>query len=200
MTTIVPDLVTTNFNNLSFQITKDDREYRTISQIQEEREIFNNAKDVKDFKLTSKDTEAFPYKYVLTGIQELNSFNKAYFSRENLDWVHSNIRYEVYNNSVNNTVISKQRDIDVLDTMRRIYLQNCNNPETKEQMKIEILTLNKLVLKDIVPRILSELTQYVNYLRDIEKIKKPNELPVNTSIIGTKLYERGPADVLGLEF
>lgn len=199
MTTIVPDLVTTNFNSLSFQISNDKKDYRTISQIEKEREIFNNAKDVKDFKLTSKDSDELPYRYVLTGIQELNTFNKAFFSKENLEWLHKNIRYQTFKRSVNNIVISKQRDIDVLDTMRRIYLQNSNNPQTKEQMKKEIARLNDLVLKDVVPRILSEMTQYINYLRDIEKIQKPNDLPQNTSITGTKLYERGPADVLGLE-
>jgi hypothetical protein len=199
MTTIVPDLITTNFDKFSFQKTKDDLEYRTIGQINKEREVINNASSIKKFQFTTKDDETFPYRYVLTGIQELNTFNKLFFSEQNLQWLHSNIRYEVYNNSINNTVISKQRDSDVLESMRRIYLQNSNNPETKIEMKEEILRLNKLVLKDTVPRIVSEITQYKTYLRDIEKIRQPNSLPVNTSVVGTKLYERGPADVLGLE-
>lgn len=199
MTTLVPDLITTNFDTLSFQKTKDDLQYRNINQLQEERQVFNNASDIKKFKFVSKDKETFPYRYVLTGIQELNPFNKLFFSEENLQWLHSNIRYEVYNKSINKTVISKQRDSDVLESMRRIYLQNSNNPESKDEMKEEILRLNRLVLKDIVPRIVSEIIQYTQYLRDIEKIRPPNRLPENTSITGTKLYERGPADVLGLE-
>lgn len=199
MTTIVPDLITTNFDRFSFQKTKDDLEYRNINQLQKEREVFDNASDINRFKFVSKDEETFPFRYVLTGIQELNPFNKIFFSKYNLEWIHSRIRYEVYNNSINKTVISKQRDSDVLESMRRIYLQNSNNPETKMEMKEEILRLNKLVLKDTVPRILSEITQYKTYLRDIEKIRPPNSLPINTSVTGTKLYERGPADVLGLE-
>jgi hypothetical protein len=82
--------------------------------------------------------------------------------------------------------------------MRRIYLQNSNNPETPGGIRVELLRLNDLVIKDIIPRILSEIIQNKTYLRDIEKIRVPNNLPVNTSVIGTKLYERGPADVLGL--
>jgi hypothetical protein len=199
MTTIVPDLISTNFDKLSFQKTKDDLEYRTIAQLYKEREVINDATNIDKFQFTSKDEESFPHRYVLTGIQELNTFNKLFFSKQNLEWLHSNIRYEVYNNSSSKTVISKQRDSDVLESMRRIYLQNSNNPETKNEMKEEILRLNKLVLKDIVPRILSEITQYKTYLRDIEKVRTPNNLPLNTSVTGTKLYERGPADVLGLE-
>jgi hypothetical protein len=65
-------------------------------------------------------------------------------------------------------------------------------------MKKEISRLNDLVLKDTVPRILSEIAQYKKYLQDIDKIRTPVKLPINTSVIGTKLYNRGPADVLGI--
>jgi hypothetical protein len=194
--------MTTQFPNLDpvqFQRQQLNSEgYRSIQQIEEERLVLNDASSRGKVPFNSKDTEDFPHKHVLTGIQELGPFSKAFFSKKNLEWLHSNIRYTVYNTSIDKTVISKQRDMDVLETMRRIYLQNSNNPESKEGIRVELLRLNDLVIKDIVPRIITEIIQNKSYLRDIEKVRVPNQLPMNTSVIGTKLYERGPADVLGL--
>lgn len=199
MTTQVPDFVSTNLDPVQFQRDMRNNDgYRTVQQITEERLNLGDAKDNKMVQFNSKDAEDFPYKYVLTGIQELGAFSTAYFSSANLNWLHSNIRYKVFTLSKDNTVISKQRDMDVLESMRRIYLQNSNNPQSKTGMKVEMLRLNNLVLEDIVPRIISEIVQNKNYLKDIEKVRVPNNLPVNTSVVGTKLYERGPADVLGI--
>jgi hypothetical protein len=96
------------------------------------------------------------------------------------------------------TVISRQKDSEVLEAMRRIYLQNSINPENILDMKKEMLRLNTMVLNDTVPRILSEVAQYKKYLEDIAQVRTPVKLPVNSSVTGTKIYERGPADVLGL--
>ena len=198
MTTLVPDLVTTNFDTLSLQRVDPSMDYRTIGQIEEERRVFNDASDRGMVDFNSKDKEDFPFRYVLTGILEHNTFSRAYFSVENVKWLHSHIRYQVYNKSIDKTVISKQKDAELLETMRRIFLQNSNNPNDIPGMKNEISRLNNLVLIDVIPRILSEIAQYKHYLRDIETVRTPIALPENVSVVGTKLYNRGPADVLGL--
>jgi hypothetical protein len=193
MTTQVP-----NLDPVQFQRQQLNSEgYRSIQQIEEERLILNDASSRGQVPFNSKDAEVFPHKHVLTGIQEHGPFSKAFFSKKNLEWLHANIRYTVYNTSIDKTVISKQRDIDLLECMRRIYLQNSNNPNTQGGIKIELLRLNNLVIKNIVPRIITEIIQNKTYLRDIEKVRVPIQLPLNTSIIGTKL-NRGEADVLGL--
>jgi hypothetical protein len=198
MTTLVPDFVKTNLGPFEIQKDLSPSGYRTINQINEERNIFPSAAKLKSQPLNSKEKEDFPYKHVLKGIQELGPFGKVFFSKKNMEWLHKNIRYGVYVKSVDKTVISTQRDMDLLESMRRIYLQKSNNPKNIEDIKNELIRINTLVLQDIIPRILSEITQYKLYLRDIQQDKKINTLPVNVSVIGTKLEDRGPADVLGL--
>jgi hypothetical protein len=197
---VVPDLVTTNFNPLSFQISPHQPgRYRTIEEVKDERMVFNDASGRKQSIFTTKDTDDFPYKYVLTGIQEHGPFSQAFFSVDNLKWLHSNIRYQVYSRT--KTVVSKQDDTHLTHYMRYIYLQNSVNPGSIEEMRAEILRLNNLVIEEVVPKIISELTQYTSYLRDIERVRIPHAIPENSSVVGTKMYgegRNGPADILGL--
>jgi hypothetical protein len=195
---LVPDFINPSLSNLSFQEETRNVDFKKISDYNKEREDFSDAATRGMVPFNSKDLEDFPHKHVLTGIQEVNRFNRIFFSKENLDWIHSNIRMLVHEKSTDKSIISRQKDSEVLEAMRRLYLQYSNNPDTVPEMKKEISRLNDLVLKDTVPRILSEIAQYKKYLQDIDKIRTPVKLPINTSVIGTKLYNRGPADVLGI--
>lgn len=194
---LVPDLVTTNFDKLSFQRDVDVLTYKTIEDYTKERDNFSDAEKRSMVPFNSKDREDFPNRHVLTGIQEHGPFSRAFFSKENLAWLHRNIRYRVYTLSDDNSVISKQKDEQLLEAMRRLFLQHSNNPVDGPTIKKELLRLNNLVLNDTVPRIISELYQYRKYLSDIEKVATPNLLPINSSVTGTKL-NRSAADVLGI--
>jgi hypothetical protein len=193
----VPDLVTTNINPLYFQITQPDTKYRTIEEVEQERNYMGDAKFRKDQKLTDKSSYETPYKNVLTGIQELGPFSKAFFSRQNLDLIQENIRYIVYTKSKN--VISTQDETNLVVMMREIYLQNSRNPSSSiELMRAEIKRLNELTYAKVVPSILSEILQYKTYLSDIDKVRTPIQLPINTTNVGLKT-NRGFSDVLGLD-
>jgi hypothetical protein len=194
---LVPDLVTTNFDKLSFQRDVDVLTYKTIEDYTKERDNFSDAEKRSMVPFNSKDSEDFPNRHVLTGIQEHGPFSRAFFSKENLAWLHRNIRYKVYTLSDDNSVISKQKDEQVLEAMRRLFLQNSNNPVDGPGIKKELLRLNNIVLNDTVPRIISELYQYRKYLSDIENVATPNLLPINSSVTGTKL-NRSAADVMGI--
>lgn len=195
---LVPDLVTTNFNTLSFQRDVDVLEYKNIEKYSKERDDFSDAEKRSMVPFNNKDAETFPHKHVLTGIQEHGPFSKAFFSVDNLKWLHQNIRYQVYIKSVDQTVISKQKDEQLLEAMRRLFLEHSDNPTDIQGIKKDLLRLNTIVLNEVVPRILSEIYQYKKYLSDIDQIRTPIKLPVNSSVTGTKLYKRGPADVLGI--
>lgn len=194
---LVPDLVTTNFDKLSFQRDVDVLTYNTIEDYTKDRDNFTDAEKRSMVPFNSKDSEDFPNRHVLTGIQEHGPFSRAFFSKENITWLHRNIRYKVYIMSKDNSIISKQKDEQLLEAMRRLFLQNSNNPVDGPGIKKELLRLNNIVLEDTVPRILSELYQYRKYLQDIEKVATPNLLPINSSVTGTKL-NRSAADVLGI--
>lgn len=191
MTSNTKDLVTLN-------LSPDFKREGPQVDYERDRDSFKNASQLKMGKLNNRERETAPYRHVLTGIQEIGPFSKAFFSVENMNWLHSNIRFKVYELSGKKTVISRQKDSELLEVMRRVYLQNSMNPDSPLKMGDEMMRLNNLVLDDVVPRIISEVKQYNQYLIDINKIRTPISLPMNTSVIGTKLYERGPADVLGL--
>ena len=196
---LVPDLVTTNFNTLSFQRDVDRLGYKTIEDHTIERQTFNDAEKHGIVKFNSKDQESFPHKHVLTGIQEHGPFSKAFFSVDNMKWLHQNIRYQVYIKSKDNTIISKQKDEQLLEAMRRLFLEHSDNPTDTQGIRKELTRLDEIVLNEVVPRILSEIYQYKKYLSDIDQVRKPIGLPINSSVTGTKLYNRGPSDVLGLD-
>lgn len=193
----VPDLITTNINPLYFQITQPETKYRTIEEIEIERNSIGDAKYRKEQKMTNNNSYETPYKNVLTGIQELGPFSKAFFSKQNLELIQENIRYIVYTKSKN--IISKQDETNLVVIMREIYLQNSRNPSSNIQlMRDELKRLNDLVYAKVIPNILSEILQYKTYLSDIDKVRTPIQLPVNTSSVGTKT-NRGFSDVLGLD-
>jgi hypothetical protein len=164
----------------------------------EQRDTFNDAAKRSMVDFNSKDLEEFPNKNVLTGIQEIGPFSRAFFSKDNMNWLHSNMRFMVYKKSNNSVVISRQKDEQLIESMRRNYLEHSRSPDNVEEIISELARLNDIVLNETVPRILSEVNNYRKYLKDIETIRTPITLPINSSITGTKLYERGPADVLGL--
>ena len=136
---------------------------------------------------------------ILEGIQTIYPFSELFFSEENVKWLQSNIRHKIYILSSNKYVISNQDERELMLIMRAIYLQNSNNPEKQEEYTKEILKLNKLVMEYVIPSIISEIEQYSNYIKDISQVATPIPLPIATSIHGTKLYDRGPSDVLGID-
>lgn len=150
---------------------------------------------VKDFPFTSNDHYDFPYKNVLKGIQELSLFSKLFFSEQNINTIQKELRYRVYTGSNNKYIIDKQNENDILLIMRSIYLQYSKIPEDIKQYKNEINKLNKLVLNEIIPKILTEINMYKHYLKDIDKVNDPINLPVNNNLKGDNV-PRSIMDVL----
>lgn len=202
MTTQLPDLVNYTYHPSMFQKRENNVkiEYRTLAQMEKERSTLVDAESRKDYPLSNVEEYDTPYKNILTGIQELNPFSKAFFSRDNITWLQSNIRYKVYMYSDDRHVISNQDEANLLIAMRAIYLQNSNNPKCAKDYRLEILRINNLVMDKVVPDIITEIQQYKGYLRDIGKNPVPISLPENVSITGTKgSYARGFSDILGID-
>ena len=85
--------------------------------------------------------------------------------------------------------------------MRSVFLEYSAHPPliendmtTQQKQQIlplytkEVSRLNEIVLNDVVPRIESQMSQYINYLRDISELPKPIERSTNSSIKGQKQY------------
>ena len=68
--------------------------------------------------------------------------------------------------------------------MRSFYLQYSKNLDTN--IREQIMELNNMVINYCVPKILSEIQQYIGYKQDISKLPDPIDRSVNLSVKGTK--------------
>ena len=120
----------------------------------------------------------------LYGIQETTQLNQAYFSRKNMDMIQDNIRYSVYMKTDKKHIIGKQSEIELEVIMRSIYLQH--SPNLPNQIKEQIKYLNDLVVNWCVEKIIPELYQYLGYLKEVEYMPIPIDLPLNLSSKGSR--------------
>lgn len=154
------------------------------SQYQNGRVILNNNNVIKDMKMTDDNVERNFQVECLYGIQETSKLNQLFFSKKNLEIIQNNIRYQVYLKTDKKHIIDRQSDIELEVIMRSIYLQHSPNLEYKYKEQIEYL--NGLVIDWCVYQIIPELEQYQGYLKEIEYMPMPIDLPVNLSSKGSR--------------
>jgi hypothetical protein len=118
------------------------------------------------------------------GILQPTALNQLFFSKYNMDIIQNKIRYKVYLVSNGNYIIDRQSDTELEIVMRSIYLQHSQNLNCRLREQVD--RLNQIVIDWCVPRIMSELEEYNRYLKDIEILPTPIELPANVSQAGTR--------------
>ena len=74
-------------------------------------------------------------------------------------------RYKVYKKSNGLYTIGDQDETDLFVVMRSIYLKNSKNINCK--IKSHISKLNKIVVNTVIKDVISNIRQYVVYLKDI---------------------------------
>ena len=120
----------------------------------------------------------------LGNIHGSNPLNRAFFSKENVDILQDNIRKTVYDRTRGEHIIGRQSDVELKIIMRSVYLQYSKNLSTNIRQQVGIL--NKLVINICVPKIITNIEQYIGYKRDISSLPKPLPRPQNLSSAGTK--------------
>lgn len=155
------------------------------SQYQNGRVIMNNTQNVKDMNMIegNKPNNNFQVES-LYGIQETSKLNQLFFSKKNMDIIQNNIRYTVYVKTNKKHIIDKQSDIELQIIMRSMYLQH--SPNLEYNFKEQIEYLNKLVADWCVEKIIPQLEQYIGYLKEVEYMPLPIDLPVNLSSKGSR--------------
>ncbi len=126
----------------------------------------------------------------LKGIQYNTPLSRAFFSRQNIDALQTNIRYNVWLSSGKKHVISKQNDSELVVIMRSVFLQNSKNREAN--ILSQVKDLNKIVLDYTVKQVLNQVKQYINYKKDISNPIQIMDHSVNTSIRGSRQLEQNP--------
>ena len=154
------------------------------SQYQNGR-VVTDQKIIKDMPLVEKNGTNTNFQVeCLYGIQETSQLNHLFFSKKNMDIIQNNIRYQVYLKTDKKHIIDRQSDIELEIIMRSIYLQH--SPNLSYNIKQQIQYLNDLVIQWCVDKIIPELEQYNGYLKEIEYMPMPIDLPVNLSSKGSR--------------
>ena len=109
-----------------------------------------------------------------------NIFSRLFFSNENTDEIHKNIRYNVYTKT--GKVIGAQDPTELHILMKTIYKNNPNIPSDIKLYTAAISKLNNLVTQKASEYIISAITQDNIYKKTLDAPLKYIDLPeqVNT--------------------
>ena len=155
------------------------------NQFQNGRVTISND-NIKDMSMIDGKNETMQNFQVeaLYGIQETSTLNQLFFSKKNMEIIQNMIRYNVYEKSEKKFVIDRQSDIELEIIMRSIYLQH--SPNLPDRIKQQIQYLNNLVNDWCVEQIIPEVQQYIGYIKEIEYMPMPIDLPLNLSSKGSR--------------
>jgi hypothetical protein len=157
------------------------------NQFKNGRVTLNSKNDIiKDINMIDHSNERMNNFQVeaLYGIQETSTLNQLFFSKKNMDIIQNMIRYNVYVKSSERYIIDKQSDIELEIIMRSIYLQY--SPNLQNKITEQIQYLNGLVRDWSTEQIIPEVEQYFGYMKEIEYMPLPIDLPLNLSSKGTR--------------
>lgn len=198
------------FTNSDGQLNKNDR---TLNQLVEERASKVNPNETPNgiiggYHLTPNDnkSETNPIKNLVAE----TLLSQMFFSAQNIQSIQNIIRFLVHKHS--NVVIDNQSREELLIIMRSVYLEYSSHPpiidsnsSDEEKRKLgpkytaEVGRLNEITVNQIIPRILSGLQQYLDYIRDASEPQKIMERPTNDSVAGKKEYRSITGVLLGTE-
>jgi hypothetical protein len=108
---------------------------------------------------------------------EITDLASVFFSEDNIKIINRQLVLSVY--KLRKFKIPFQDTEDLLVVMRYVFGEHARNLPFK--IKQQIRQLNKIVVKSILPEVISQVEQDIAYLEDINTIKI-NELPKNTRL------------------
>lgn len=127
-----------------------------------------------------------------------------FFSKSNINNIQNLIKFVI--NRETGYVIDKQSNNELLTIMRSVFLEYSNHPKLidpnmSDQQKLElykrytaeVYRLNELVINLTVPKIISQVQQYIDYLRDANSTYQMDR-PQFNAIKGERAY-RTPTQI-----
>lgn len=190
---------------------KNEMVFKEISELRETRIVdpIDNPKKF-DFIEESSGLTGSNTRHLFKNLFGETPLTFLFFSEQNVNNLQDVIRYLIYKET--KRVIDKQNNNDLLIIMRSIFLEYHRHPllfdENTPQEQIdkllieytaEVSRLNELVINDVVPRCLTGLQQYLDYLHDASTQPIPIERPKDTSVTGKKIYRSTTSVLLGTE-
>lgn len=201
-----PDLHISNFQNNSINnVDTNIGNKKIFVDLNNEKKLVDKSKlDIKssemyNFTLNDDELSNTNTKHLFKNLYGETQLTSLFFSKENIINLQNVIKMLVYKQM--NYVIDNQSMINLQVVMRSIFLAyNEHPPYINDKMSIdqkksilklytnETARLNELVINEIVPRICSELQQYLHYLKDSSRSLQTIPRSVNTSTSGTRTY------------
>jgi hypothetical protein len=126
---------------------------------------------------------------LVRGNWEHTPLSIQFFSIDNINHIQNTIKNTIYKESDFKWMIDDQSIDELKIIMRAQFLQYAQN--RPDNIDKQINTLNRLVIEWCVPRIMSEIQQYMFYLNDITHMPHQMSLPVSMSSAGTKSFPLG---------
>lgn len=194
-------------------------ENRTLMSIRKQRaqRLTNNKVDKLispgSFNLTpdDKSVSGSNTRYLFRNLYGETPLTFAFFSSKNIQNIQDLIKFTVYKET--EYVVDNQSVNELMIIMRSIFLEyslhpklideNMSDKEKSELMvkyKNEVARLNQIVINAIVPKIISQIQQYVDYLRDVSQQPYYMDKPKNESTTGQKQYRSTTQILFGGDF
>ena len=122
----------------------------------------------------------------IESIHTTTRLNFAFFSKQNIDIIQNALRYQVWVRTNKKHIIERQSDTELGIIMRAYYLQYGKN--LPDHIPEQVQELNNMVIEYLVPKILVQVAQYLDYLRDISTPYTIMDRAKNTAIVGEKSF------------
>ena len=134
-----------------------------------------NDKFLMQDKIPVKTTSS-AYTEALKGILEDTNLSNTFFSKENIELIQTNLKKRIYDLKKVNIDSQPENIIKVI--MRNVFLQSSKH--SCINIPGQIRELNKLVVNECTPRVLSGLDSFFKYQSDISTLAMPIDRPVST--------------------
>ena len=129
----------------------------------------------------------------LKNIHNDNDLSNLFFSRVNIDFLQQKIIDEIFKASRDQYRIAKQSEESLQVIMRAMYLQHSRNLPCK--IKEQVKDLNRYVLDFCIQNIMTNIKQYIGYVRDVNAPRAVMENPIDTTTRANQLeYNLGFID------
>ena len=127
-------------------------------------------------------------------VQALQTYNvqtngtiESFFSDKNLESIQKALRQKVRAQTGHS--IGPQSCEQIVMVMFHVYSNHGRSATSKRIVAQEVAFLNNLLLNELVPMVVSNVKQYVQYIRDISTLPTPMEHSVSTSVKGNNSLE-----------
>jgi len=124
--------------------------------------------------------------YILGRMQKYDTpVSIAFFSKKNIKIIQHIIKNEVTRRSEGKYRLESDQDIkDLLDIMQSIYFDHSKN--NAHNIENEVNELNRILIRQIMPEIMSNIKQFYDFQRDINGPLRTIPRPINVNNAGRR--------------